>query len=913
MIREYNFRPGPQISDKKTMRLILLLMLFYCPTLQAQSLKGMWHAKATNAERQLRFILQVRHFILNHQEELFHEEARTSRLQWSFFNLAYAQARAQCLYGGFPSSRVMVNGRSLCDRPHAHNANYAKLANQFGCSGRESYLCNPALFGTGQENQGICLPLKTKSDVDNITFNCEKEFQKVLAADNTSVGSYLADKLNNKEEPFYGQWMETLSILDEQQNCPPRLAWCKLVREKVQNLTALLEADLTPSGNDEPINQTTGRSIAQHHSHNHEHEHEHEQTSENSARRRGGEVAAVGAPGKGLKRMNYSYPVPEPGSPIRSLEGHSSHVATQIKSPHRGYSAHGPGYGATFFGYGFLHPESEFQALESANFSCDENATGQRHRALCEAYNKDLNLPIDVLKTFAEPIFEAGARNQLFEYHALNLKASGKPLGKKPDCIDEELYQKLQALPNSYPVDRSHLSNQFAQVPLAADELGLLNKFSAQGYGQSLESILRNIYVHEGIRQQVAQQSAQNSPFVEMSNERLSYLRQSSSAYRHASQQQLEGVLNDLYLLLGNGNREAGQNALQKAGLASARGYDDFADEVQRKLFANSDLRNRLIAKLKDIRETDLNKSQQGSGGICETPLKEIITSYPNVIRQMLIDNPQDRVLNQFILCKYPEFEEQIKTSDQIRRASTCHLARQRTEKKPDGDVIRLSHERSIFVPKDKSKPIEVNLAPGVSVSQESFPGMTADSPRFKTMLQDWEKKVNAYYAEQSRDFNQRPGVEALPRQVKFNIKFEPKTSGASSIEIHECVDSSIKGRCVDVIEANYQSCLKRPTNNPTELKSSCLGLRDNRLREYRAGNFSKLPQRWTSATFTPQISPTGLVHEIGHHLGLSDEYVGGMFRSIASDNSIMSTGENLQRRHFEDMVFKHTSCLEAD
>lgn len=86
---------------------------------------------------------------------------------WALITEAWADARYDCFYAGWPSTLRASGGKKLCQLPERTNSSYVKGI----CKGDELQ-CQPLLFGNN-----LCVSFKTKQDRNSSFSQCEKKFQ----------------------------------------------------------------------------------------------------------------------------------------------------------------------------------------------------------------------------------------------------------------------------------------------------------------------------------------------------------------------------------------------------------------------------------------------------------------------------------------------------------------------------------------------------------------------------------------------------------------------------------------------------------------------------------------------------------------------------------------------------------------
>jgi hypothetical protein len=95
--------------------------------------------------------------------------SRERNFLWKFGLLesAWADARFDCLYAGWPSKLVASNGKKLCQSPQRGNTDYQK-----GNCKINELQCQPLMFG-----KNLCVSFQHPSDKTRALSSCEKKFQ----------------------------------------------------------------------------------------------------------------------------------------------------------------------------------------------------------------------------------------------------------------------------------------------------------------------------------------------------------------------------------------------------------------------------------------------------------------------------------------------------------------------------------------------------------------------------------------------------------------------------------------------------------------------------------------------------------------------------------------------------------------
>lgn len=148
------------------MRFFLLCTLFMSFALHAQS------------RREDDFFMRVS-FVKSMKELLMEIEMKENNLvvtsekkffdRFTLLSEAWADARYNCFYGGWPSTLIKSKRKNLCQNPKKTNSSY----DQSACKENE-FQCQPLLFG-----KGLCVSFAQKADRNKTFASCENKFQIV--------------------------------------------------------------------------------------------------------------------------------------------------------------------------------------------------------------------------------------------------------------------------------------------------------------------------------------------------------------------------------------------------------------------------------------------------------------------------------------------------------------------------------------------------------------------------------------------------------------------------------------------------------------------------------------------------------------------------------------------------------------
>ncbi len=172
---------------------------------------------------------------------------------WSLITSAWADARYDCFYAGWPSTLRASGGKKLCQLPERTNSSYEKGI----CKGDELQ-CQPLLFG-----KNLCVSFKTKQERNSSFSQCEKKFQV------EKKGRYDFLKNTSRKEANDLREMSALAadICDPKSDSPQKgSVVCQKIKDKLPDAmkainrgfieAGIIQSSAAPDGNEgqpEPI------------------------------------------------------------------------------------------------------------------------------------------------------------------------------------------------------------------------------------------------------------------------------------------------------------------------------------------------------------------------------------------------------------------------------------------------------------------------------------------------------------------------------------------------------------------------------------------------------------------------------------------------------------------------------------
>jgi len=157
------------------MRILILCILLFPTILQARDLLTSQEYQQFSTQQQVEILTAYKAFVQEvsrNEDELEMEELSTNFNFHLLIDQAFAAAKYNCFYAGWPSYKktVMVKGRqkSFCTSPTKSNPDYKILSKS--CHSGEM-LCQPALFGSP-----MCIKAQTQAQRNLAFSQCQTKF-----------------------------------------------------------------------------------------------------------------------------------------------------------------------------------------------------------------------------------------------------------------------------------------------------------------------------------------------------------------------------------------------------------------------------------------------------------------------------------------------------------------------------------------------------------------------------------------------------------------------------------------------------------------------------------------------------------------------------------------------------------------
>lgn len=201
-------------------KMACLFCLFISSIGFASEASDIWHQGGKDQKRVLIKIYREFYSEYSESQKMNMSEWKNKTVSLAFFmNEAWAAFTIDCIYAGWPSTRV----GGLCSSPARFNPDYQ----QGSCNNNEMQ-CPPIFFGSG-----LCVPIQDKHQRQNAYANCTKEFIK--SGRNTD-DVFKEMETNKREASFLDMIEKARDICQSSQ--PGTAPMCSRLLEKVAALKA---------------------------------------------------------------------------------------------------------------------------------------------------------------------------------------------------------------------------------------------------------------------------------------------------------------------------------------------------------------------------------------------------------------------------------------------------------------------------------------------------------------------------------------------------------------------------------------------------------------------------------------------------------------------------------------------------
>ncbi|WP_127715997.1 hypothetical protein [Halobacteriovorax sp. HLS] len=589
---------------------------------------------------------------------------------------------------------------------------------------------------------------------------------------------------------------------------------------------------------------------------------------------------------------------------------------------------------ANHAGYGYLSTSSEAQAHEQLNFICPKGSEDIINAQKChpELYSSFFQDISKLSSDMNESVFDQSLRNKVFEYLTMQRAANSsiRPLQiKKPSCISEqrelsnmptlnnsrsERLEEIKKLERRVKLNRRHDVRRKSRAKLSE-----LVKLDAIKDNQSEKKLVQAIFLYDQYEAMLAKYGCPSEEHTtKMTCLEVADLKQKVKnsfpvifSNSPESQSQIEKLKTASFFLIGSHN--APQEMSDKDKIKRGESFyissitDDFgigwSDQSVDTLFNQAfeaakygeydSEAGKIVPPQGDLKEAlssikssassiidEYNKHTEVEAELlCSNGKKAALTTtelssrYPQVLRQLLLDlSPVEFSQAKKLMCK-----KSLNELVQDTQMNSCEGVSGSFSSK---DGVRINRFQSSF-PFGGNKNYSVRKdGAGVVVSSTINFNFIYDPSAQETKEEQqalFNKKIIEWQEQTNKYFNN------LSSNMKPNVKFEYIAGTGSEQPI-----------------VNVSKCYNREL--PDELKYRC-----DTVNQSGIGN-------WQDAgNFTFDLDNRTLAHEMGHQLGLSDEYTADFYpiNSLGEDDSIMNTGTKIYPRHIRSIIQPAFNCSE--
>jgi hypothetical protein len=276
------------------------------------------------------------------------------------------------------------------------------------------------------------------------------------------------------------------------------------------------------------------------------------------------------------------------------------------------------------------------------------------------------------------------------------------------------------------------------------------------------------------------------------------------------------------------------------------------------------------VEELKERYNEGLNNEL---GALCKTDMKDLTKLYPQVLKQMLLDSDEyDFDQTKDLICKN-NLEDTIISP----MANSC-VGVSGDIYDPKGMIVKRmeysfpfggkKHYNIKMVGKDLIVSTTINFK---FIYDSSLPTTKLEQKsEFDKKILEWKDTTNDYFLSLKSKMNP---------PVIFNYEVGTDTSTKPVVNVSTCYNRKLP-------KADQHSC--------------------DKVKQLKNG------ANWMDAgNFTLSINPKTLAHEMGHQLGLDDEYSAGYYpmNNLGEKDSIMSNGLKLYPRHIQQIIGPALRC----
>jgi hypothetical protein len=571
-------------------------------------------------------------------------------------------------------------------------------------------------------------------------------------------------------------------------------------------------------------------------------------------------------------------------------------------------------------GYGYMSTTSEAEAFEAMHFICPDNKNIKMLTNKCDKIPTQLpgeSLAAQMAIAMNDGIFQQKFKNKIFEYLAMQSGANSdvRPISlNPPECVTNSQFknkvppfnfsQSLTSTPTLtdtefLAIKASYIPQRMAQSLLLDDQLQLAEELACGLFNSDFNK-LRCLSIKENrSRNQLAfpalfqKTDPASSPANEAQNLAVAELRESifavvgsNNARPGASIEENKETGRQIYNAIFNTNNT---NLINATGNDKAGSYDFKFNEAFRSLPVTDPTIIKFSEKAAALNSTYANSLNTKAQSICNSQTPEILNTtvlanrYPQVLRQLLLDMKTDELpMAKNLLCKIGLVEVLRKNSQEF----NCTGISGQLDK---GEGVSIQRMNSLYpFGNEINYKVKKNTQNGhfevtTLINFKFIADTTIPTPievqrnSFDLKIQEWKRNVNQYISAQAAGFHP-------PLDPAIDVKLEVGTGTALPlITVSTCYNSTL----------------------PPNLSHQCAATNAPRSNGSPLGN-------WQDAGgFTLDFSPTGINHEMGHQLGLADEYSREYYpiNTLGENDSVMNTGNKMFPRHFKKMILPAINC----
>jgi hypothetical protein len=572
-------------------------------------------------------------------------------------------------------------------------------------------------------------------------------------------------------------------------------------------------------------------------------------------------------------------------------------------------------------GYGYLGRSSEEEASFQMNFVCPEKYYKSPSTSCAVGFpgviDKENYRNVEALNYVG---FITGFRNKIYEYHKM-MKTSllnHRPVTlKKPSCVTDAF--KMDIMPafmdsvdtrTALMDKRYELQKKKKLSPSDEKSLGDLTKVHTMKSKQDFMNISQAIMTLDHYKVQrnefdCAYESLSNYskmmcislddhekrlkaayPFLDL--DRLS---DSEKKTLHTLKRKMLYVVGSEFCSEGTTYADVVKRGEEFYNLSlknsTALGAeDDSMDQLYEKAFKRADdgkylpvdevsEKDQKLASVFDeiqklsgaLTESYGKRLDETANKICGKQTQDLMKEYPQVLRQYLLDLPEEeRQRARKYLCQN-NLEREIQSGV----ANTCIGVTgdidspEGVRVKRDAPTFPYSSKVDYSVKRNKDGTFEVLTRVNFQFVFDPTLGTSKKLQRakFDKVVKKWKKKMNAFYNTS----------KVSDQGVKIKYEVDEGTDDPL-IKVSECFNSGL-----DEPESHYCGAMVENWEN--------------------------------AANFTTGMDDNTLYHEMGHNLGLDDEYNRDYypFNTLGEDDSVMNTGSKLYERHIGRILQPALNC----